>query len=111
MYSKGYLDAIYTTMFVGGTGNGDANEFSARYIEYADGEGNVSLMKSNKYDPLISEVRVFDFDTAEMIKPSNGEFVTISIESYLPSAPQNRLTVKLTMILEDGVWMLDSATY
>ena len=111
IYSKSYLDSIYTTMFLGGTGDGDANEFTARYIEYADEDGNVSLMKSNEYKPLITETRVFDFDTAQMIKPSNGEFVTISIESYLPSAPQNRLTVKLTMILEDGVWMLDSATY
>lgn len=111
VYSKGYLDAIYTTMFVGGTGDGDANEFTARYIEYADSEGNVSLMKSNEYDPLIHETRVFDFDTAEIIKPSNGEFVTVSIESYLPSAPEKRLTVKITMILENGVWMLDSATY
>ena len=111
VYSKGYLDAIYTTMFVGGTGDSDTSQFTARYIEYADSEGNVSFMKSNEYDPLIKETRVFDFDTAEIIKPSNGEFVTISIESYLPSAPEKRLTVKLTMILQDGVWMLDSATY
>ena len=111
VYSKSYLDAIYTTMFVGGTGDTDTTQFTARYIEYADEDGNVSLMKSNEYEPLITETRVFDFDTAEMIKPSNGKFVTISIESYLPSAPENRLTVKLTMILENGVWMLDSATY
>ena len=71
----------------------------------------MSLMKSNQYEPLIHEVRQFDFSTAKIIRPANGEFVTITVDTYLPSAPEARLTVKMTMILQDGVWMLDSATY
>jgi len=111
VYSKEYLDAIYATMFIGTMPEGSVEGFSARYIEYADDEGNVSLMKSNQYEPLIHEVRQFDFSTAKIIRPANGEFVTITVDTYLPSAPEARLTVKMTMILQDGVWMLDSATY
>ena len=68
-------------------------------------------MMSNTYEPLISEKRIFDLTTAQIVRPKRRKFVTISIESYLESTPERRETVKLTMILQDGVWMLDSATY
>lgn len=112
VYSEDYLNAIYGTLFVGALGADDALAgVSARYIEYADSNGTVSLMMSNTYEPLIRETRVFDFSTAEIVKPSNGKYVTIAIDSYLPSAPNDRLNVRLSMALQNGVWMLDSATY
>ena len=112
VYSTDYLNAIYETMFVGSLSDTNYVEgMTARYIEYADDEGNVSLMKSNTYDPFITEIREYDFSTAKIVKPANAEYVNIEIESYLPSKPENRLTVRLSMILENGQWMLDSATY
>ena len=113
VYSKDYLSAIYLGLFEGTAINDDASlkNLSARYYEHADDYGSVSLMKSNTYEPLITEKRIFDLSTAEIVRPKRHNFVTIKIESYLESQPQNRETVKLTMILQDGVWMLDSATY
>ena len=112
VYSKDYLDAIYEMMFVGSVSDSEYVETAtARYIEYADDEGNISLMKANDSKPFIYEIRQYDFSTARIVKPANAEYVNIEIESYLPSKPEGRLTVRLSMILQDGVWMLDSATY
>ena len=112
VYSKEYLDALYETMFVGSVSDNEYVEATgARYIEYADDEGNISLMMANDMTVFITETRQYDFSTAKIVKPSNADYVTIEIESYLPSKPEARLTVKLSMILQDGEWMLDSATY
>ena len=113
VYSRDYLSAIYLGLFEG-TGisdNEDLDHLSARYYEYTDDYGAMSLMKSNTYEPLVTEKRIFDLATAEIVRPKRKNFVTISVESYLESTPDRRETVKLTMILQDGVWMLDSGTY
>ena len=112
VYSKDYLDAIYQMMFIGSVSDSEyVDDATARYIEYADDEGNISLMKSNESKAFIHEIRQYDFSTAKIVKPANAEYVNIEIDSYLPSSPEERLTVRLSMILQDGVWMLDSATY
>ena len=68
-------------------------------------------MQSNTYEPLVTERRIFDLATAQIVRPKRSDFVTVSVESYLESKPNERVTVKLTMILQDGVWLLDSGTY
>lgn len=112
VYSAQYLASIYDTLFVGTVGVTDSvSGLSARYMEYAAEDGTVTLMKSTKVDPYISETRQFDFSTAKIVKPAKAEYVTISVETYLPSTPEERLTIRVGLILQDGVWMLDSATY
>lgn len=112
VYSKDYLSGIYQTLFDGIASEDESLKgLEPRYYEYADDYGSLLLMKSNTYEPLIREKRIFDLSTAEIVRPKRKNFVTISIESYMESTPDRRETVKLTMILQDGVWMLDSATY
>ena len=112
VYSAEYLAAIYESMFVGTISAAESvSGLSARYMEYTDEEGGASLMESNTYKPLIHERRLFDFSTAKIVRPANKKFVTVEIDSYLESAPQNVQRIRLSMILQDGVWMLDSATY
>lgn len=111
VYSSDYLESIYGSMFIGTVSSGSVGALSARYIEYADDEGNISLMKSNTFKPLIKETRQFDFSTARIGRNSNAKFVNVEVETYLESKPEERLTVRISMILQDGVWMLDSATY
>lgn len=112
VYSSDYLEAIYESMFIGSVAASDKVEgLSARYIEYSDSEGNISLMRSNTSAAFITEIRQYDFSTAKIVKPANSKYVTIEIDSYLPSKPAERLTVRLSMLLENGQWMLDAATY
>ena len=112
VYSKAYLESIYDMMFVGAAAADESVVGSdARYKEFQDEFGSISLTKSNTYDPLVKETRLYLFDTAEIIEPSNGEFVTIAVDSYLASKPNEILNVKVTMVLQDGVWMLDGPTY
>ena len=116
VYSAEYLDAVYQTMFVGTTSienTSGLNTLSARYSEKSDEYGSVVLMKSNTYEPLISEKRLYNFDSAEIVRKSNKNYLTIEIDSYLESSPDKILRIKLTMSRSerDGKWYLDSATY
>ena len=104
VYSAEYLNGVYSTMFV-------SSSMHARYKNYTDGDGNIWLMKSRDYEPLITETRKFDLTTAKMVRPSNSKRVNIEVESYLPSEPENRTVVRITLVLQNGVWMLDSPTY
>ena len=111
VYSTDYLSSIYDSMFVGTVGAADSVDgLSARYIEYSN-EGVVCLMESNSFEPLITERRVYDFSTAEIVRPSNKNHITVEIDSYLPSNPDRVQRVRLSLTLQDGIWMLDSATY
>ena len=111
VYSSEYLESISSSMFVGTVASGSVGALKPRYMEYADDEGNVYLMESNEFETFITENREFDFSTARMVKPSNAKYVSIEIESYMPSKPNVRTTIKVSLLLENGKWMLDSATY
>ena len=114
VYSKNYLEgAVYVALFTGASASEDSSlsSLSARYIEYDSEDMGVALMQSNTYSPLVKETRVFDFSTAKMVKPSNKKLVSIDVDTYLPSAPEQRVTVTVTLILQDGQWFLDSGTY
>ena len=113
VYSKDYLDSLYESLFDGTVVQAGTTLTSntARYMEYSDEDGSISLMQSNKYEPLVTEKRIYDLSTASIVRPKNGKFVTIELESYLESKPDERLTVRLTMVLQDGEWYLDSGTY
>lgn len=115
VYSKDYLkDSVYLALFEGANAGATVplESLSARYVEFSDEEmGDTSFMMSNKYPPLITETRQFDFTTARIVKPSSKKLVNIKVETYLPSNPQNRLTVTVSLVLQDGQWFLDSPTY
>ena len=113
VYSAEYLESLYTMMFDGAAGITENSEIlMARYMEYTDPDtGEVRLMKSNTFEPLVTEKRLYDFSTAKIVRPKNKKYVTVQIESYLESSPDDRLTVKLGLKLQNGEWMLDGATY
>lgn len=119
VYSRDYLEStVYTSLFTGAVTNAGEDislaGLSARYMEYMDtvsADSTTYLMQSNTYKPLITETRIFDFSTAKMVRPGNAKLFNIEVETYLPSSPDNRLTVRVTMVLQDGEWYLDSGTY
>ena len=118
VYSKDYLEnTVYLTLFTGvatSTENVALEGLSARYMEYMDinsAQTEAYLMQSNTYEPLVSQTRIFDFSTAKVVKPGSRELVNIEIESYLESSPDDRTTVRITMVKQGGEWYLDSGTY
>ncbi len=118
IYSLDYLnDSVYEGLFTGVASADAASNLSglaSRYIEYTDvnsGDGTPVLMQSNVYPALVKETRIFDFSTAKVVKPGSKKVVNIEVETYLESAPSDRITVKVTMVKIDGVWYLDSGTY
>ncbi|MBQ8818321.1 MAG: hypothetical protein IJZ83_07070 [Clostridia bacterium] len=117
VYSKDYLESsVYEALFTGVVmseeeGASSLEGLSARYIEYMDSDSTVWLMQSNTYPPLVNETRIFDFSTAKVVKPGSKKLVNIEVETYLESSPDERITVRITMVLVDGEWYLDSGTY
>ena len=113
IYSKDYLNSIYETLFTGVMlSEGSVEEvMTARYIEYEDASGTRWFMKSNTYKPLVYEVRRFDLDTAKMLRGSNKQRLRIEIESYLESSPDERISVVVNLVKQDGEWYLDNGTY
>lgn len=113
VYSVDYLNtSVYEGLFTGASASDDLTGLYARYIEYYDVDTDTaSLMESNLYEPLISETRYYDFSTAKMVKPGSSKLVNIEVESYVNSKPDERITVRVTMVLQDGEWYLDSGTY
>ena len=113
VYSKEYLENLYESLFTGVMVDESTSGLYAKYMEYTDvNYGGVSmLMQSNTYPVLVTEKRIFDYSTAKVVKPGNKELVNIEVETYLGSDPQTRTTVRVTLVLQDGEWFLDSPTY
>ncbi len=110
LYSQNYMRSLYSSLFDGIASGGAV--MNARYVEHTRSDNTVWLTQSNTYESLFSERRVYLYDTAEIIKwGSNRKFVRISIDSYLPSNPQKIEKIEVNLVLQDGVWYLDSPTF
>jgi hypothetical protein len=111
IYSRSYTLSLYSSLFDGVASGGTV--LKPRYSEYTTEDNRIWLTRSN--DPeysLFSERRVYLFDTAKIDKwSSNSTLVRISIQSYLPSSPDNIVEDEVDLVLQDGVWYLDSPTF
>ncbi len=110
VYSKGYLqDVIYPAIFDGyaiDNGAGDATVSPARYL--TDGE---YFCRSTQDTDYLTGMRIYDYSTLKVIKPSDAEACTVTLNSWLESDPGAILEVTLRLTLgEDGQWYLDSFT-
>ena len=122
VYSAAYLKAIYSSVFDGirsDFADSSSTVLLARYIEESSGEGEpVYLRKSNVTESLFSKQRTYDYTTMQIRSPYSRDRVNVTIEangSYFDSETKTMKegvhTVKLSFVLEKGVWRLDSPTY
>lgn len=122
VYSSDYLEAIYSSVFDGIRNNFSDSSSSvllARYIEESSEEGGiVYLRKSNVTEAMYEEHRTYDYATMKIVKPYNRDRVNVTIEAngtYFSSETkqiENGVhTVRLSFVLENGAWRLDSPTY
>lgn len=109
VYSRNYAASVYGTLF-DGVASGDL-VLKARYTEISR-EGTLMLVKSNTYEPLYTEERVYLYDTAEVLYwESSKTEVCVSIDTYLPSAPDKIQNMVITLTMQNGQWFLDSPTF
>lgn len=102
VYSAEYLEPIYEMVFVG-FADEELGIMTAKYLEW-DGR----FYKSMNYDSFNIGDRKYDFDTMKIVKPSNGEYVNIEIESELEG---EKKTINLSFTKTEDGWRLDSPTY
>lgn len=103
VYSENYLDAIYETAFEGYmTGSSSAY---MRFLETSD--WMYQSISATDFD--LSE-RIYDYSSMEIVKPSNGEYLNITIDTYTLRDKKVK-TITLSFIYERGNWYLDSPTY
>ena len=101
VYSASYLMSIYETMFVGYIEKGVNDIIYARYYDSPDG---LKMLKES--DVWITE----NYDSMEIVRPSKANRITVEIDSYLEGSEEH-LTVRLSLVKQDGEWYLDSPTY
>lgn len=103
VYSSDYCDSLYANLFDGFVSG--STLVRAQYREDAKG-----LYLVTDYTPLVTEQRIYDYATMRIIEPSSLDYVNLEIESYLPGQPE-RLSVTISLVLEEDGWRLDTPTY
>ena len=105
VYSASYLMSIYETMFVGYMESGMTDMIHARYYDGADG-----LMILKDADVWVTAKRIYDYDSMKIVRPSNGKQITVEMDTHLEGESEH-LTVRLSFVLQDGEWYLNSPSY
>ncbi len=112
VYSKDYLESVYEALFDGAmVSSSSSGLLTARYTEYTDDYGFTWLLKSNSYEPLVTEKRIYDVSSATLERSSNAQYVRVTMQTYLEDSPNEKLAVTVALVLVDGIWYLDSGTY
>ena len=110
VYSKALLESsVYPAMFDGlmqqnvATGS---TYLQARYIE--DNQNFYVLIE----DPSTYHATplIYDYSTMEIIRPSNASQVQLSIVAWEENSPNNPFQMRLSLVKENGVWLLDKLT-
>lgn len=103
IYSSSFCEELFESCFEGIVSDGVT---LIEYAELADW-----LYQSTARDVLVSNDRIYLYDTMKIVRPSNKEYVNVEIESYLINSPKNIQTERLSFIYESGNWYLDCPTY
>lgn len=116
VYSKAYLDSVYTTVFDGFAEEG-IGLVRARYMRDESGSSGFFL-KSNEFEPYFEKQTVYDYSTMRVLPSSKSGRVTVEMEAEGKYLDYDTLEVKvgktkkqLTFVKENGEWRLDTPTY
>lgn len=103
VYSEDYISSVLDSCF---NGFMDENGKTAVQPKYLGHTGK--LMLNTEYEVYVTGDRRYDLDTMEIVKPSNGKIVNVSLDAI---DGEERTKARLTFVLQDGEWRLDSPTY
>ena len=113
VYSKECLAPFYTAAFegLGFSSGGTAAVTEARYYEDTNTGWMYASKDSFNTDNQLTGMRIYDYSTIEIVKPSNATRVRITIDSWMEDTPQRVEKTSLSFIPgEDGRWYLDTFT-
>lgn len=108
VYCKSYADSLCEVLFTGYALGRDADAIlAARYAKDDDGR----LFQSSAYEPLVSGIRIYDYDSMELDASSNATFLKVHIR-FRRDLPDSEWTdTTLTFVPQDGTWYLDGPCY
>ncbi len=102
VYSEAYRYSLFETLFTGFASDMVSNSIlPARYSE-----DEQWMYQNSHVEPLISDVRVYDYASMRIVTPSRGDYIIVEIDSYTESYPE-WITVDLTFVYENDNWYLD----
>lgn len=103
VYSEELLQSYYESLFDGFVVGGQV--FRPRYYETEDW-----LYQDVDHQPLVTWQRIYDYSTMEIVRPSRGDYVSVTIDTHL-EGDDTILPVTLAIVWQNGAWRLDSPTY
>lgn len=107
VYSADYLEAVFGVAF-DGIASFEASSSGvvpARFIE----QGGL-LRQYNKAESMLRGKRIYDYSTMKIVRPSNGRVVNITMDSHIEGEDEI-LNVRLSLVLQNGKWYLNTPTY
>ena len=110
VYTEEYLEGLYTMTF---DGYADENSGAVTTARYLDGNGwllKYAFGENDPFDQLKGKKRRFDFDSMEVVKPSDSKHLNIKIDSFLEGETE-KLNITLHLVKTDDGWRLDAPTY
>lgn len=107
VYSQEYLTGIYEAAFDGiaSYSAGSLGVIPARFIEQG-----MLLRQHKNVESLLQGRRIYDFSTMKIVRPSGSKYINITVDSRLEGSDEV-LSVRLSLLLQDGQWFLNSPTY
>ncbi len=110
VYSADYLMSMQAVLYDGVEVDGLI--MKPRFFENNSGTTSQLMQTNKEEDVLFTEHRKYLLDTAEVVRwGSSKNKVRISVDSYLPSAPENIVNVTIELERTGGEWYLKSSTF
>lgn len=111
VYTKDYLEGIYTMAFDGYADENTGAVTTARYLDANSWLMKYAFGEKDPFDRLDGKKRRYDFDTMVAVKPYSSDYLNLSIDSYLEGDEENILNITLHFKKTENGWRLDSPTY
>ena len=103
VYSEDYISSVLDSCFEGFMDENGETAVQPKYLNYTG-----MLMLNREYEVYVDGDRRYDFDTMEIAEPSNAKIVNVTLDAI---DGEERTQARLTFVLQDGEWRLDSPTY
>ena len=103
VYSEDYILSVLDSCFEGFMDDNGETAVQPKYLNYTG-----RLMLNTEYEVYVVGDRRYDFDTMEITKPSSAKIVNVTLDAL---DGDERTSTRLTFVLQDGEWRLDSPTY